>query len=199
MLWCEIASSGSAASLFITIILGIKRDDQNFSSVVYSLPAWSSVCMQEDVLLGRVFAFLFSNMQVCSMPVFLEELNLWSWTGPQECYYCSTHWFSSHGRHISSADGEKAGQKRGMCVGFLLVQPGFIIAEKKRTRFPLFLKDKPRTWRLLWGARCCVGRWMKKMLPPPHLTHSTVWPAGHTGVKLLEVLPISCTLVLPGF
>lgn len=92
------------------------------------------------------------------MPVFLEELNLWSWTGPQEYFYCSSHWFNSHGRHISSAGGAKAGWKRGICVGFLLVQSCSIITEKKRTCFPLFPEDKPRTWRLLWGGgwrRCC--------------------------------------------
>lgn len=104
------------------------------------------------------------------MPVFLQELNLWSWTGPQECFYCSTHLFNSHGRHVSSAGGAKAGQKKGICVGLLLVQSCFIFTEKKRTRFPLFPKYKPRTWRLLWGAGCCVGRWVKKMLPPSHHT-----------------------------
>lgn len=122
------------------------------------------------------------------MPLFLEELNLWSWTAPQECYYCSTHWFNSAG-------GPKAGWKRGVCIGLLLVQSCFIIAEEKRTGSPLFPEDKPRTWRLLWGAGCCVVRWLKKMLPSP--PHSTVWPAEQVAVKLLEALRISWTSVLP--
>lgn len=34
------------------------------------------------------------------MPVFLEELNLRSWTGPQGCPYCSTCWFNPYGRRF---------------------------------------------------------------------------------------------------
>ena len=132
------------------------------------------------------------------MPVFLEELNLWSWTGPQGCSHCSTHWFNPYGRHISSAGWARAGLKRSIYTGLLLLQFCFMRTEKerKRTHFSLSPEDEPGTWRLLWGVGCWVGLWVKKMLPPPHHAHQCLVWRCLAAVRLPKALPISQIPVL---
>lgn len=64
---------------------------------------------------------------------------------------------------------------------------------EKEDTFSSFTKDKPGTWRLLWGAGCWVTGLAKKTLPP---AHSSIWPEGNRGLAAVELPEVAHQLDL---
>lgn len=90
------------------------------------------------------------------MPVFLEELKYCGLgLGPKNAFTVALIDLTLMVDISPLLVGQKRDGREASVLGSSLYC--FTITEKKMARFPLFPKDKPSTWRLLWGARMLCG------------------------------------------
>lgn len=173
----------SCLPAFLNISQGIEWGGQILSCVARSLPAWSSVCVQGNVLLGSILPFVFKYaclLRAC-IPGGIAFAGL-AWA-PRRLSLLYTSFLTLNIGNISCAGGDWRGASTFFhgCV---------LWGEMQRTHFALFAKPHwgPGTWGkergAEWGGmvrrhhaqqhlRCALGS------TNPVLQHEAGWPEGN--------------------